>query len=487
MTSHTPASTVAGNARAETTFPSTFLWGSATASFQIEGATKEDGRSESIWDRFCRIPGAVIGGDTGETACDHYHRYVDDVALMKSLNLASYRFSVAWPRVRPDGGAVNPAGLAFYDRLVDELLGQGILPWVTLYHWDLPQALEDLGGWSHRDTATRFTEYALTVHEALQDRVSVWTTLNEPWCSAFLGYTGGQHAPGRQEGGAGLQAAHHLMLGHGMVVEELRRRQPSATLGITLNLTHAEPADPADPADVDAARRIDGLQNRVFLDPLLLGSYPADVLEDTAHLGWQHVVRDGDLATISAPMDVLGVNYYHGNDVSGHPRVDVMGAGTAQPERPTVSPYVTAEHVTFPSRGLPTTAMGWEVQPWGLRDLLLRLRDDYPLPRIYITENGAAYDGDPDAEGRVDDEERIAYIDGHLRALKEAMDAGVDVGGYFVWSLLDNFEWAYGYAKRFGIVHVDYETFVRTPKKSAHWFASVARSGRVPQRVALER
>ncbi len=466
-------------------FPPGFLWGSATASFQIEGASKEDGRTDSIWDEFCRIPGAVLGGDNGEVADDHYHRYRDDVAMMRALNLGSYRFSVAWPRVRPDGGPVNPAGLAFYDRLVDELLSHEILPWVTLYHWDLPQALEERGGWTNRDTTERFAEYALTVHEALQDRVSVWTTFNEPWCSAFLGYSGGQHAPGRQEGGAGLAAAHHMLLGHGMVTNEIRRRQPGATLGITLNLTHAEPADPQDPVDVDAARRIDGLQNRVFLDPLLKASYPADVLEDTAHLDWQHVILDGDLETISAPIDVLGVNYYHGNDVSGHPHKDVMGAGQVGPDRPTVTPYVTAEHVTFPSRGLPTTAMGWEVQPWGLRDLLLRLHADYQLPRVYITENGAAFDDAPNDDGEVVDLERIAYIEAHLRALKEAMDAGVDVGGYFVWSLLDNFEWAFGYAKRFGIVYVDYQTLERIPKSSARWFASVASSGRLPQPVAL--
>ncbi len=469
------------------TFPDGFLWGSATASFQIEGAAREGGRTDSIWDTFCRIPGAVLGADNGDVADDHYHRYREDVAMMKELNLGSYRFSVAWPRVRPDAGAVNPEGLAFYDRLVDELLAHDILPWVTLYHWDLPQTLETVGGWANRDTAHKFAEYALTVHDALQDRVNVWTTFNEPWCSAFLGYTGGQHAPGRQEGAAGLVAAHHLMLGHGLVTNELRRRQPDSSLGITLNLTHVAPADPADPVDVDAARRIDGLQNRVFLDPLLLGSYPADILADTEDLGWQHVIQDGDLETISTPIDVLGVNYYHGNDVSGHPRTDVMGAGQTLPERPTSTPYVSAEHVTFPSRGLPITAMGWEVQPWGLRDLLLRLKADYPLPRIYITENGAAYDDVPDADGEVRDPDRIDYIDNHLRALKEAMDAGVDVGGYFVWSLLDNFEWAFGYAKRFGIVYVDYETLERTPKASARWYADVAATGKVPDRVALER
>ena len=468
-------------------FPTDFVWGSATAAYQIEGAIGEDGRTESIWDRFCQIPGAVIGGDSGDRADDHYHRYVEDVALMKELNLQSYRFSIAWPRVRPDAGPANPQGLAFYDRLVDELLAHDIRPWVTLYHWDLPQTLEDLGGWTNRDTAHRFVDYALAVHDALADRVSTWTTLNEPWCSAFLGYTGGQHAPGRQEGAAGLVAAHHLLLGHGLVVEELRRRQPDASLGITVNLTHAEASDPADPVDLDAARRIDGLHNRVFLDPLLKASYPSDLLEDTAALGWQGVIQDGDLATISAPIDVLGVNYYHGDEVSGHPRTDVTGLGVRLPERPTKSPYVGAEDVCFPSRGLPVTAMGWEVQPWGLRDLLLRLKADYDLPQVFITENGAAFADEVNAAGEVHDPERVEYIDAHLRSLHEAMSAGVDVGGYFVWSMLDNFEWAFGYDKRFGIVHVDYETFERTPKTSARWYAGVAATGRLSEPVASDR
>lgn len=481
----TPADTAAATLGFEPVrFPADFVWGAATAAYQIEGAVHEDGRTDGIWDAFCRVPGAVMGGDSGDVADDHYHRFRDDVALMKSLNLRSYRFSVAWPRVRPDGGAFNPRGVAFYDRLVDELLAQDIAPWVTLYHWDLPQVLEDAGGWVNRDTVDRFVDYALSVHDALRDRVDIWTTFNEPWCSAFLGYTGGQHAPGRQEGAAGLIAAHHLLLAHGTAAAELRRRQPDATLGITVNLTHAEPADPADPVDVDAARRIDGLHNRLFLDPLLRGAYPADVLEDTRHLDWQRVVRDGDLETIATPLDVLGVNYYHGCATSGHARTDVVGAGHEVPPRPTQTPYVSAEHVTFPSRGLPLTDMGWEIQPWGLRELLLRLQADYTLPPIYITENGAAFADHPDASARVDDPDRIAYIDAHLRQVKEAMDAGVDVRGYFVWSLLDNFEWAYGYAKRFGIVYVDYATQTRIAKASAHWYAAVAANGTLPP-VAL--
>jgi beta-glucosidase len=476
MTSAFPAQPVA---RTPVSFPEDFCFGAATAAYQIEGATDVDGRSDSIWDTFCRVPGAVLGGDDGTMADDHYHRYRDDVALMRRLNLDSYRFSVAWPRVRPDGGAVNRHGLDFYSRLVDELLEADIKPWLTLYHWDLPQALEDQGGWAERDTAYRFAEYALSVHDALGDRVQFWTTLNEPWCSAFLGYAGGQHAPGRRDPVAALRAVHHLLLGHGLAVTELRRRDPGLSLGITLNLTHAEPADPGDEGDRDAARRIDGVHNRIFLGPLLEGRYPSDVLADTAALDWhEDVVEEGDLETISAPIDVLGVNYYHGAAVSAHPHEDLVGTGQVYPERPTGSPFVGSEHVTFPSRHLPITDMGWEVQPWGLRDLLLRLDKDYDLPPVFITENGAAY-ADRVIDGRVEDPERIAYVDSHLRAVAEAMDAGVDVRGYFVWSLLDNFEWAFGYTKRFGVVYVDYETQQRIPKASAEWYADVAATRRL--------
>ncbi|GAB3016695.1 beta-glucosidase [Nocardioides flavus (ex Wang et al. 2016)] len=465
-------------------FPTGFGWGMATASYQIEGAVAEDGRTPSIWDTFSRVPGAVMNGDTGDVACDHYHRMADDVALLADLGATTYRFSVAWPRVRPDAGPVNPAGLAFYDRLVDELLAHDIAPWLTLYHWDLPQVLEDAGGWTNRDTAHRFVEYAISVHEALGDRVPTWTTLNEPWCSAFLGYSAGHHAPGRQEGAAGLVAGHHLLLAHGMAVQELRSRGADR-LGLSLNLTVADPSDPADPVDVDAARRIDGLHNRFFLDPVFRGAYPADVLDDTAHLLWQDkpwydVVRDGDLATTSTPIDVLGVNYYHGNEVSGHPRTDVVGIGADHPDRVSLSPFVGSEHVTFPSRGLPVTDMGWEIQPDGLHRLLRRLHDEYPRLPIHLTETGAAFDDRVDADGRVHDPDRIAFLDSYLRAVHRAIEEGVDVGGFFQWSFCDNFEWAFGYAKRFGLVHVDYETLQRTPKSSAHWYADVARTGVLP-------
>ncbi len=468
-------------------FPSDFLWGAATAAYQVEGAVTDDGRTPSIWDTFSRVPGAVVNGDTGDVACDHYRRMPSDVALMRSLDLSAYRFSVAWPRVRPDGGPLNPAGVDFYQRLVDELLDHGITPWLTLYHWDLPQALEDRGGWTERDTAYRFAEYALDLHDALGDRVPYWTTLNEPWCSAFLGYTGGQHAPGRQEGVAGLVAAHHLMLGHGLVVDELRRRRTPAQVGITLNLTVADPFDPDDEHDVDAARRVDGLWNRVFLDPILRGVYPDDVVAATEAMSWrgrswQSFVRNGDLPLISTPLDVLGVNYYHGDAVSGRPHTELTGTRGVHPARPVTTPYPGGEDISFPRRGLPVTAMDWEVQPEGLTRLLLRLTEEYDVPPIYITENGAAYDDVVGPDGSVDDPDRVDYIDQHLRAVHDAMVAGADIRGFFQWSLLDNFEWAYGYAKRFGIVHVDYESQVRTPKSSARYYAEVARTGRLEPR-----
>lgn len=468
-------------------FPAGFLWGAATAAYQIEGAATVDGRTPSIWDTFCRVPGAVIGGDDGDVACDHYHRMPDDVALMASLGLGAYRFSTAWPRVRPDAGPPNQAGIDFYSRLVDQLLAADITPWVTLYHWDLPQAVEDAGGWTNRDTAYRFADYALTLHEALGDRVPYWTTMNEPWCSAFLGYTGGQHAPGRQEGVAGLVAAHHLMLGHGLVVDELRRRGSTADLGITLNLTVADPFDPDEPADVDAAHRVDHLWNRVFLDPILRGSYAEDLHPITAGMTWQgrpweEFVHDGDLALISTPIDVLGVNYYHGDGASGrpHPEADLLGSRIEHPSRAVRSPYPGGDDLTFPRRGHPVTGLDWEVQPEGLTRLLLRLQEEYDVPPIYITENGSAYDDVVGPDGRVHDPERWDYIDAHLRAVHTAMAAGVDVRGYFAWSLLDNFEWAYGYGQRFGIVHVDYETQRRTPKTSALRYAQVAATSVLP-------
>ncbi|MFJ2757761.1 glycoside hydrolase family 1 protein [Nocardioides sp. NPDC087217] len=480
-------------ARAERTFPQDFLWGAATASYQIEGAIDEDGRTPSNWDTFTKVPGAILNGDTGEVACDHYHRVPEDVALMKRLNLASYRFSTAWPRIRPDGGKVNQAGLDFYSRLVDELLEAEIAPWITLYHWDLPQALEDQGGWTSRDTAYRFVEYSTTVYDALSDRVDNWTTLNEPWCSAFLGYSGGQHAPGRQEGVAGIVAAHHLMLGHGLVINELRARgatpENGKSLGITLNPTVVDPYDADRPEDVDMTRRIDGLHNRVFFDPLFRGKYADDLAADTEGLTfqgrpWQDWVLEGDLEVISAPLDVLGINFYFGNAIAAEPfEIDpdqVLGSRLVHSDLPRGNPYPGAEFVT-PRTGRATTARDWEIDPVWLTRLLTRLSGEYGAPPVYITENGAYYD-DVVEDGAVHDTARLDYIDTHLRATLDAMEQGADVRGYFAWSLLDNFEWSYGYAHRFGIVHVDFETQVRTPKDSGLWFADVAANNRVPAR-----
>ncbi len=463
-------------------FGPNFLWGSATAAYQIEGATTEDGRTDCIWDVFARMPGAVQGGEDGAVACDHYHRYADDVALMSDLNLGAYRFSVSWARVCPDGGPLNPAGLDFYSRLVDELLDKGILPWLTLYHWDLPQTLEDAGGWPNRDTAYRFVDYAAAVHDGLGDRVRHWTTLNEPWCSAFLGYGSGHHAPGRTDGSAAIAAGHHLMLAHGLGVRELRSRDADLRLGLTLNFADTQPADPDNAGDRDAARRIDGLANRFFAEPIIKGAYPHDVCSDLEPLWPDELVHDGDLDVISTPIDVLGVNYYTGNAVTGVPPSDAeSAAAAARALGPSSNPG--SEHVEVVSRGLPVTDMGWEVLPEALRALLLRLHTDYTGPRgveLYVTENGAAYADEPDEDGYVDDQDRIAYIRAHLKAVHAAIGQGADVRGYFLWSLMDNYEWAFGYSKRFGMVRVDYKTSSRIPKASAQWFSQVAANGEIP-------
>lgn len=451
------------------TFPKDFLFGVATAAYQIEGAAHEEGRTDSIWDTFSRVPGAVVNGDNGDVACDHYHRYASDVALMADLGIQTYRFSTSWARIRPDGGEPNPAGLDFYSRLVDELLAKNIKPWLTLYHWDLPQALEEKGGWANRDTAYLFAEYAATVHDVLGDRVEAWTSLNEPWCSSFLSYTGGEHAPGRQSVPDGLAAGHHLLLAHGLATRELRARDEKLQLGITLNLTVADPVDPDDAGDLDAVRRIDGQFNRFFLDPIFRGEYPADLLEDVGPLGLDAVIRPGDLEIISAPIDALGVNYYHGESVSVHPAPAELT--TAAPsERPKRSPFPAADMVHWHPRNLPVTAMGWEVQPEGLTRLLRRIHDEYTGPAgvaLAVTENGAAYEDAVGPDGTVGDSERTEFLVSHLSAILDAIEAGAPIAGYFYWSLMDNFEWAWGYDKRFGLVRVDYETQERSLKRSA--------------------
>jgi beta-glucosidase len=447
--------------------PPSFRWGVATSAYQIEGAVHEDGRTPSIWDTFCRTPGAVVNGETGDVACDHYHRMPQDVALIEDLGLDTYRFSVAWPRVQPGGrGPANPAGLAFYDRLVDELLGRGIDPWVTLYHWDLPQELEDAGGWPARDTADRFADYAMLVFDHLGDRVRAWTTLNEPWCSAMLGYAYGRHAPGRRDFVAGINAAHHLLLGHGLATQRMRAAATGPVeLGITLSFGTTAPATDSE-LDREAARRADGLGTRMYLDPLRYGRYPADVVADLAARGVDLPVQPGDLEIISAPIDVLGINYYTGSLFSG---VDEDGRS----QDPDGNPVQRAV-----PRGLPTTAMGWEILPEGLTELLLRLSRDYPGLPMVVTENGAAFEDRPDETGFVPDDDRTAYLASHIAAMAAARQAGADVRGYFAWSLLDNFEWAEGYGKRFGIVRVEYDTQARIPKQSALWYRDTVRQVR---------
>jgi beta-glucosidase len=469
--------------RAETTgalpFPPGFVWGAATAAYQIEGAAAEDGRTPSIWDTFSHTPGRVLNGDTGDIAADHYHRYQDDVALMSDLNLGAYRFSVSWSRVQPTGrGPAVQRGLDFYRRLTDALLEKGITPVATLYHWDLPQELEDVGGWTVRDTSERFAEYAEIVAGALGDRVPYWTTLNEPWCSAYLGYGSGVHAPGRTDAESALKAAHHLNLAHGRAIGVLRTALPAtAQTSITLNLHQIRPLTQSD-ADKDAARRIDAVGNRVFLGPIFDGEYPADLLADTAHVvDWGSLVRDGDLAEISRPIDLLGINYYTPTVVSDGsavtegpavPRNDGHGGGDH-------SPWPGSEHVAFHLPPGQTTAMRWAVDASGLYDLLMRIARERPGLAMMVTENGAAYDDYVSPEGAVNDPERVAYVRSHLSAVHRAIADGADVRGYFLWSLMDNFEWAYGYSKRFGAVYVDFASQRRIPKLSARWYASVAR------------
>ena len=447
-------------------FPPDFLWGASTASYQIEGAVDEGGRGLSIWDTFSHSPGKTARGDHGDVACDHYHRYREDVELLRGLGVGVYRFSVAWPRIQPDGkGPANVEGLDFYQRLVDELLRAGITPCLTLYHWDLPQALEDAGGWRVRDTAERFAEYAALVHAALADRVPMWGTLNEPYCSAFIGYSEGRHAPGAKEGHGALAAAHHLLVGHGLAIQAMRAqwRGPAdgQRLGITLNLSHVTPATP-DPADVAAAGRAELLYNRVFSDPILGGRWPAGERELWSPISDFDFRRDGDLELIGQPLDFLGLNNYFPSYAKHAPTADELA------EHRVATAINVVEN---PPAELPRTAMGWPVEPAGLGRLLRWLRDEYPgLPPIYITENGCAYPDELDADKQVEDPQRVVFLDQHLRAVHAAIADGVDVRGYFCWSLLDNFEWAFGYAKRFGLVYVDYPTQLRIPKASYRWF-----------------
>jgi beta-glucosidase len=451
--------------------PAGFVLGAATSAFQIEGGAAQDARGSSIWDVFCATPGLVRGGDDARVAADHRNRMVDDVALMADLGLDAYRFSIGWPRVQPSGfGPVSQAGLDFYRALVDELLARGIEPVATLYHWDLPQALEEAGGWPVRATAERFAEYAAVAGAALGDRVRHWCTVNEPWCASMLGYASAVHAPARAEPGAAVAAAHHLLLGHGLAVDALRGTvRADAEIAITLNPYPVVPASD-DELDVDAARRVDGVANRMWYDAVLRGRYPDDVLGDFAAVSDLAHIRDGDLATIARPIDAVGLNYYRRYHVRHRP-----GASASAPE----SQWPGSPDVDLFTPPGPVTDGGWSVEPDGLTEVLTRVRDEYgPVP-LYVHEAGAAYDDGPGPDGAVHDERRVAWLDAHLRAALAARADGVDLRGFFVWSLLDNFEWAEGYANRFGIVHVDFDTQVRTPKDSAHWFTSIASAPRV--------
>lgn len=441
-------------------FPPGFVWGVATSAFQIEGATHEGGRGESIWDRFAATPGKIADGSDGSVACEHLHRWREDVALMSWLGVGAYRFSIAWPRVLPQGtGQANAAGLDFYDALVDGLLEAGVTPYPTLYHWDLPQALQDRGGWASRESCDAFAHYADVVSRRLGDRVHDWATHNEPWCIATLGHEEGHHAPGHRDPAESLRVAHHLLLAHGRAVPAIRANSAGAQVGIVLNLVPAYPESER-AEDIDAARRFDGLFNRWYLDPLFRGHYPEDAIADRVRAGHLEsaalpFVLPGDLEEIAAPLDWLGVNYYTRFIARREPTSD----GAA------VSPLAASSDFT---------EMGWEVYPDGLHALLKRVHRDYAPARILITENGAAYGTPPDEHKCVADTARTAYLRRHLEALRRAISEGVPVQGYFAWSLLDNFEWAHGYVKRFGLVWVDYATQERIPKDSAHWYRRVA-------------
>jgi beta-glucosidase len=442
-------------------FPGDFAWGVATSAYQIEGAVTEDGRGESVWDVFCRKPGAIRDGHTGDVAADHYHRWSIDIGLMAELGLTAYRFSIAWPRVQPLGkGPANEPGLDFYDRLADALLARGISPVPTLYHWDLPQSLEDEGGWLARDTAHRFAEYATLAAERLADRIPLWITLNEPFVVTAFGYALGIHAPGQELMLGALPTAHHQLLGHGLAASALRAAGASG-VAITNNHSPAWPASDS-AADVAAAKAYDTLHNRMFSDPPLLGRYP-DLSAFGVGPAGLDCIRDGDLAVISAPLDAVGVNYYSPTSLS------------ARPDSPL--PFRME-----PIPGYPTTAFGWPVIPAGLTEMLTIMKDRYGdrLPPVYITENGCSVRDEITGDGTVDDQPRISYLDGHLRALHAAMTAGVDVRGYFIWSLMDNFEWSEGFHQRFGLVHVDFQTQRRTPKASFAWYRDFIAAQRRP-------
>ncbi|KQZ32984.1 GH1 family beta-glucosidase [Duganella sp. Root1480D1] len=438
-------------APARSDFARDFLWGCATSSYQIEGAGREDGRAESIWDRFAATPGKVRDGSSGLVACDHYHRWPGDMDIARDMGLNAYRFSIAWPRIVSEfGAAPNQKGLDFYSRLVDGMLERGIQPWATLYHWDLPQYLQDRGGWAARDTVQRYLEFVDAVTRRLGDRVQHWITHNEPWCTAILGNFEGLHAPGLADFGTALQVCHHVLLSHGKAVPLIRENVPGARVGISLSL-HPLRAASSSEADRAACERHDGLRYRWFLDPLHGRSYPAATLGQVGTAA--PVVHEGDMEAIAVATDFMGVNYYFPETVADAPGHEPLDA-----------------RVLPPPDGAQTTAMGWEVAPEGMSELLGRIHADYAPKELYITENGSCYDDQVLADGTVNDVQRRRYLARHLGAMKDAIAAGVPVKGYFAWSLVDNFEWAEGYQRRFGLVHIDYTTQQRRLKESGKWY-----------------
>jgi beta-glucosidase len=475
----TEAASIVPSERPARSFPDGFLFGTKSSAYQTEGSVTAEGRGVSIWDTYSHLPGATHNGDTGDITSDHYRHLEEDLDLLAELGTPVYCFSVAWPRIQPAGsGPANQPGLDFYRRLVDGLLRRGIAPAVTLHHWDVPQPLQDRGGWTVRDTVGRFADYTALVATALGTDVALWMTINEPWCPSWLGYANGQHAPGHHDLGEAAAATHHLLLAHGESVRVLRATLPGAQVGLSLLLQPVRPASDHED-DRTVARLVDGNINRLFLDPIVQGSYPADMLEHYAgHEPGFSVVADGDLAIIAEPLDFLGVNYYAPKTVCSVSRM--AEARTAGYWVPAAGPadLLNADlgAVEVHRADAPRTRMGWEIDPTGLTELLVRLRHDYTLPPIYITENGAACDDYVDPDGQVHDGDRISYLDEHLRAVLDAIDDGNDIRGYFVWSLLDNFEWAEGFQKRFGLIWIDYPSGRRTPKASFHWYRRTVRA-----------
>jgi len=466
-------------------FPEDFLFGAATASYQVEGGATDGGRLPSIWDTFAHSQGRTFNGDSGDVACDHFHKYAEDIKAMADIGLTAYRFSMAWPRIRPTGdGDFNDEGFAFYHRVLDELEKYGIEPLVTLYHWDLPQPLEDAGGWPDRAIVDRFVEYARRTVEEFKDRVTYWTTFNEPWCTAFLGYSSGAHAPGRSEPAASLAAAHHLNLAHGLAYKAIKEVHPDAQVSIVLNSHVPRPWNVADPRDVAVAQKIDALANRIFMDPYAVGEYPAILRECTSNITDWSFVHEGDLDAIKGTLDVLGVNYYSShmvrfNDAPHQPSGEDGHGSTLHRCWP------GADDAEFMPLVGKRTTMGWNVDPSGFHSHLMRMHRDMGLPMI-VTENGASWPDEVSEDGRIRDVDRYTYLHDHLGALQNARAEGADIRGYMAWSLMDNFEWAYGYSKRFGLLRVDYNSQVRTWKDSAYWYRETLRTRAIAPLDAIE-